>query len=89
MTVITDAEVLRVVRFSPFRYTRIESVVMSLPLEHGYSAHVIGDPDNAAYEFVIFNGPLIAKRSDVCYGNCLVALRDALIAHFGMPQQPI
>lgn len=89
MNAISDADVLRVARFMPFHYTRIEAVVMSLPLEHGRSAHVVGDPENAAYEFVIFHGPLIAKRSDVGYGNSLVALRDALIAHCGMPEQLI
>lgn len=89
MTVIANTEVLRVARFMPFHHTRIEAVVMSLPLERGYSAHVIGDPDMAAYEFVIFHGPLIAKHSDAGYGNSLCAMRDALIAHCGMPEQPI
>lgn len=89
MTAIANAEVLRAARFMPFHHTRIEAVVMSLPLEHECSAHVIGDPENAAYEFVILAGDQIVECSNDGYGSPLVALRDALIAHCGMPEQLI
>ena len=79
-------ELLHILRARSFRFTRIEAVLMSLPLEARRVAYVVGDPDNASYEFVILDGDQVVECSNVGYGYTLAALRDALIAHCGMPQ---
>lgn len=48
----------------------------------GDTIEVVGDPDNASYEWVIRRGDEI-KHSDAGYGMPEVALRDALIEYYG------
>lgn len=86
MGVIPNAEVLCALRGRTFHYSRIEAVLMSLALEAGHVAYIVGDPENAAYEFAILDGDQVVECSNVGYGYTLAALRDALIAHCGMPQ---
>ena len=46
------------------------------------SIEVVGDPDNASYEWVVRCGDEI-KHSDCGYGMASIALRDALIEYHG------
>lgn len=50
----------------------------------GDSIEVVGDPDNASYEWVVRRGDEI-KHSDCGYGHSSIALRDALIDYYGLP----
>lgn len=86
MATVTNEEVLSILREQVFGWTRIDTVLMSLPLEAGHVAYIVGDPENAAYEFAILDGVQVVECSNVGYGYTLAALRDALIAHCGMPQ---
>lgn len=45
----------------------------------------VGDPDSAAYEWVVVRGDEVLSHSDVAYGSPAVALRDGLIEYFGLP----
>jgi hypothetical protein len=70
-------------------------VLHELDLGDGYFIRVIGDPDNGAYEWCV-ERPESAKRygkpaieySDAGYGQTEIALRDGLIAYFGLPEEP-
>jgi len=46
---------------------------------------VVGDPDNAAYEWVVVSADRVIQHSDCAYGSPEIALRDGLIAHLGLP----
>lgn len=48
----------------------------------GDSIEVVGDPDNASYEWVVRRGDEL-KHSDVGYGQSSIALRDALVDYYG------
>lgn len=48
------------------------------------SIDVVGNPDNASYEWVVRRGDEI-KYSDVGYGMSAIALRDALVEYYGAP----
>lgn len=48
----------------------------------GDSIEVVGNPDNASYEWVVRRGDEI-KHSDMGYGHSSVALRDGLIEYYG------
>lgn len=50
----------------------------------GDSIEVVGDPDNASYEWVVRRADEI-KHSDVGYGHSSIALRDALVEYYGVP----
>lgn len=41
---------------------------------------VVGDPNNASYEWVILSDNCITAHSDSGYGQATVALRDGLVA---------
>ena len=66
-----------------FKYTALKDVIQQLELEGDDCAYVIGDADNASYEFVIIRGGNVAEHSDGAYGNPNIALRDALITYYG------
>lgn len=50
----------------------------------GDSIEVVGDPDNASYEWIVRRGEEL-KHSDAGYGQSSVALRDALVEYYGPP----
>lgn len=69
-----------------FKYTRNETTVNSIHCGMVDAVEVVGDPDNAAYEWVIMRNGSPAEHSDCAYGSPEVALRDGLIAYLGEPQ---
>lgn len=77
------------------RYSTAVCVLHELDLGDGYFVRVIGDPDNGAYEWCISRpesakiyGKPTFEHSDDGYGQPEIALRDGLIAYFGMPDEP-
>jgi hypothetical protein len=69
-----------------FRYTGNKATVHTMPCGMVDSVDVVGDPDNAAYEWVILRNGQPAEHSDCAYGSPEVALRDGLIAYLGEQQ---
>lgn len=51
------------------------------------TVEVVGDGDNASYEWVIRTPSGVAQHSDCGYGMPEVALRDGLIAYLGLPSR--
>lgn len=82
---------------SPFRreflghrlhYSSLKSgwAAARIPLDDDDVLEVVGDPDNACYEWVIAAGDRIKRYSDCGYGCSALALRDGLIAYYGLPR---
>lgn len=72
------------------RYTAPRYLLLSVPVSlcGDDRIDVVGDPDNAAYEWVIVRGGDrrgVFEHSDSGYGSTEVALRDGLIAYLGPP----
>ncbi|MDY0055119.1 MAG: hypothetical protein RBS46_02370 [Methyloversatilis sp.] len=65
------------------KYSTIKEILQRLELEGDDCAYVVGDPDNASYEYVIMRGPEVTEHSDAGYGIPNAALRDALISYYG------
>lgn len=69
-----------------FRYTENRKTLHSIPVGMTDLVEVVGDPDNAAYEWLVRTPDGVREHSDVAYGSPEVALRDGLIAYCGMPE---
>lgn len=73
------------------KYTEPVCVLHELNLGDGFTVRVIGDPGNGAYEWLISRpeGSIKSKVefSDCGYGCSDIALRDGLIAYFGLPNE--
>lgn len=69
-----------------FKYTENRATLLSIHCSMVDSVDVVGDPDNAAYEWLIVRNGKPCEHSDVAYGSPEVALRDGLIAYLGMPE---
>ena len=65
----------------PTRLSRIHHLDGDSP---GDAIEVVGDPDNASYEWLVRRGDEI-KHSDCGYGHSTIALRDALVEYYGLP----
>lgn len=78
-----NAQALRV----HFRYTANRRVLHSIPVDLNGAVVVAGDPDNAAYEWVVCDHGRVSAHSDCAYGNPEIALRDGLIAYYGLPAE--
>lgn len=65
------------------RYSTIKEIVRRLELEGDDCAYVVGDPENAAYEYVLTSGSEVTEHSNAGYGIPNAALRDALISYYG------
>jgi hypothetical protein len=72
-----------------FHYTNVRKTLHSLPAEMDDLIEVVGDPDNGCYEWIIRTPAGIERHSDEGYGIPLVALRDALIAYYGLPDEGV
>ncbi len=68
-----------------FRYTANRQMIHSIPAGMDDHVEVVGDPENGAYEWVIRTADGVREHSDVAYGSPGLALRDGLIAYFGLP----
>ena len=77
------------------KYSTAVHVLHELELGDGYFIRVVGSGDDGCYEWVIerphatphTKRPAI-EFSDVGYGQSEVALRDGLIAYYGLPRSP-
>lgn len=71
------------------QYTEPECVLHELDLGDGFIIRVIGDPGNGCYEWLIERPEQSIRQhlefSDCGYGQSEIALRDGLIAYFGLP----
>lgn len=68
------------------RYTDPRVVLLSVPVGiMDDRIDVVGDPDNAAYEWVIVRQGRVFDHSDAGYGSPEVALRDGLLSYLGPP----
>lgn len=74
-------------RLPHFKYTGDAVILMSIDVDMGAEVLIVGQPQNAAYEWVIVNHGKIESHSDCGYGQKTIALRDGLIAYHG-PQEP-
>lgn len=62
------------------------SVVHSITLDgFDHTLEVVGNPEWASYEWVIRRGGEV-EHSDCGYGIAAVALRDGLVAYYGVPR---
>jgi hypothetical protein len=70
-----------------FNYTTNKAVMHSIEVGMSDSyVEVVGDPDNGSYEWIIRKPEGITEHSDCGYGITSVALRDGLIAYYGLPE---
>lgn len=67
------------------KYGRAVAIVHALEVDHVNRVLVVGDPDNGCYEWALEKNSAIQLHSDVAYGSPEVALRDGLIAFYGLP----
>ena len=71
-----------------FRYTVARCTVHSIAVGMGDHVDIVGDPENAAYEWLIRSPQGVRCHSDVAYGSPDVALRDGLSAYLGEAGAP-
>jgi hypothetical protein len=71
------------------KYSEAIAILRTLDVDHDIRILVIGDPDNGAYEWAIERSGNIERHSDAGYGIADVALRDGLIAYYGLPTAPM
>lgn len=77
-------------RLGTLTYTRPKCVLHELPLAPEIILRVIGDPENGGYEWVIESVATNERElesSNCGYGQSAIALRDGLIAFFGVPEE--
>lgn len=68
-------------------YTRIEHECYRVEFDSKHQLVVIGDLDNACYEWAIEASGTIIANSNCGYGETSIALRDGLIAFHGLGDQ--
>jgi len=66
-----------------FKYTRNMSQIHCIPCGMGDEVHVVGDPENAAYEWIIYRNGASVEHSDDGFGSPEAALRDGLNTYLG------
>jgi hypothetical protein len=72
-------------RMPRFEYTGNAKVLHKFQVDMTVYLHVVGDTDNACYEWVLVRNGEVAEHSDCGYGDSTIALRDGLIAYHGLP----
>lgn len=70
-----------------FRYTSDSRVLVSVDIDIDAELHIVGQPENGAYEWVVVNHGNVERHSDCRYGQISIALRDGLIAFHGLPER--
>lgn len=65
-------------------YSLVVDECYRIPLDHLHQLAVVGDVANACYEWVIEKQGKIVAHSNVGYGDSSIALRDGLIAYYGL-----
>lgn len=73
---------------SRMKYSTPVKVLYEVPVDMKVTLLVIGDPDNAAYEWVLVrdDGSVISFSNQGC-GSSSFSLRDGLIAYHGLPNE--
>lgn len=64
------------------RYTTPVRAVHTIDVDYPDVVEVFGDPENAAYEWLVRRNGQIEKHSDCGYGQAAIALRDGLNAYY-------
>ena len=68
-------------------YTDDVRTLLTVECDSGLSVEVFGDGDNGSYEWrLVGDNGLVEQHSDCGYGIPAIALRDGLIAYYGMPR---
>lgn len=80
----TDPQ-LRAIGKLIFKYTGACHAVKTVSVGLDGRVGVVGDPDNAAYEWVVVSADSVLNHSNCAYGSPEIALRDGLIAALGLP----
>jgi hypothetical protein len=81
---LTDSHLVAL-RHLRFRYTDDCQPILSIGIGVSDLVAIVGDPENAAYEWAILTPDGVREYSDCGYGSSDVALRDGLMAYLGMP----
>lgn len=68
-------------------YSVVVAELHRVSVDMGVFVAVVGDPDNACYEWTIERGGQVLAHSNVGYGGADIALRDGLIAYHGLGSQ--
>ena len=66
-------------------YSRAVAVIFDIDADESDHILVVGDPDNGGYEWCIERDGKVDAHSDKGYGIATIALRDGLIAYYGLP----
>lgn len=66
-----------------FKYTGASVELHRVMVGMDEDVLAVGDPENAAYEWVIVRGGEVLNHSDVAYGSVGCALRDGLNEWYG------
>lgn len=83
-------EKLRAFLSPRMKYSRPLKVLHEVSLDMYVTLLVVGDPNNAEYEWVLVSNddapkPRETQYSNLGYGMSCIALRDGLIAYHGLP----
>ncbi|PAB33101.1 hypothetical protein CC202_09435 [Pseudomonas savastanoi] len=69
------------------KYTTDVCTFLTVECDSGFSIEVFGDGDNATYEWrIVSEKGYVEQHSNCAYGMCAIALRDGLIAYYGLPE---
>lgn len=75
-------------KYPRFAYSRVTHELYRVDVDLENQVVIVGDPDNGCYEWMIRTPQGIERHSDVGYGDSAIAMRDGLIAYFGLPDGP-
>lgn len=73
-------------RIPRFKYTATPVLLTTVHVDLHIDLHIVGDPHDGGYEWVIVNRGNVEQHSDCGYGMQSIALRDGLIAFHGLPE---
>lgn len=68
-----------------FNYTRVTHEMYRVVADHKTEIVIVGDPANGCYEWMLRSGKRVERHSDMGYGEPALAMRDGLIAYYGLP----
>ncbi|WP_334043645.1 hypothetical protein [Burkholderia ambifaria] len=80
-------EQLKAIEKLRFKFTGACHTVKTISVGLDGRVGVVGDPENAAYEWVVVSANSVKEHSDCAYGSPEIALRDGLIAALGLPDR--
>lgn len=83
---ITDADKRKYPRF---KHSNLTHELYSMQLDFTADVVIVGAPDEGCYEWMIRTKNGVEEYSDLGYGDPGIALRDGLIAFYGLPRPAI